>query len=132
MKESYTLDTSAIMVYFLGEKGKDEVSRILSRARKGETTVYVSFMSYMETLYRTWKLSNEDTGRKAYIMLRNLPVKEVVYDEDLLLRAAAIKATNPLSLADAWIVATAQKTGTTLVYKDPEMDNLRGIKLKKL
>ena len=132
MKESYTLDTSAIMSYFLGEVGKDEVSRILSRAQKREIMVYVSFMSYMETLYRTWKLSDEDTGRKAYIMLRNLPVKEVTQDEDLLLKAAAIKATNPLSVADAWIVATAQKTGTTLVHKDPEMDIIKGIKLKKL
>jgi len=132
MKESYTLDTSAIMAYFLGEKGKDEVSRILSLAQKHEVTVYVSFMSYMETLYRTWKLSDEDTGRKAYIMLRNLPVKEVTQDEDLLLRAAVIKATNSISVADAWIAATAQKTETTLVHKDPEMDKLKKIKLKKL
>lgn len=132
MKESYTLDTSAIMAYFLAETGKDEISRILSKAQKGEITVYASFMSYMETLYRTWKLSDEDTGKKAYIMLRNLPVKEVVQDEDLLLRAAAIKATNSLSVADAWIAATAQKTESTLLHKDPEMDNLKGIKLKKL
>lgn len=132
MKESYTLDTSAIMAYFLGEKGKDEISLILSKAKKQEITVYVSFMSYMEILYRTWKLSNEETGKKAYIMLRNLPVKEVIQDEDLLLRAAAIKANNSLSVADAWIAATAQKTGTTLVHKDPEMDILKGLKLKKL
>ena len=132
MKESYTLDTSAIMAYFLGEEGKDEVSRILSQAQKQEITVYVSFMSYMETLYRTWKLSDEDTGRRAYIMLRNLPLKEVKQDEDLLLKAATMKATNPISVADAWIAATAQKTGTTLVHKDPEMDVIKGIKFKKL
>ena len=132
MKESYTLDTSAIMAYFLGEKGNDEVLHILSMAQKHEITAYVSFMTFMEVLYRTWKLSDKDTGRKAYIMLRNLPVKEINQDEDLLLKAAAIKATNSLSVADAWIAATAQKTGSTLVHKDPEMNDLRGIKLKKL
>ncbi len=132
MKESYTLDTSAIMAYFLGEIGKDAISSILFKAQKGEITVYACFMSYMETLYRTWRLSDEDTGKKAYLMLRNLPIKEVVQDEDLLLRAAEIKATNSLSVADAWIAAAAQKTGSTLVHKDPEMDSLKGIKLKKL
>lgn len=132
MKEFYTLDTSAIMAYFLGEEGKEEVSHILSRAQKKEIIVYVSFMSYMEIFYRTWKLSGEEIGRKAYIMLRNLPIKEITQDEDLLLKAAVIKATNALSVADAWIAATAQKTGTTLVHKDPEMDAIKGIKLKKL
>jgi predicted nucleic acid-binding protein len=132
MKESYTIDTSAIMAYFLGEKGNEEISSILSRSQKGETIVYVSFMTYMEVLYRTWKLADEVTGRKAYMMLRNLPVKEIMQDEDLLLRAASIKATSFLSVADAWIAATAQKTGSTLIHKDPEMDNLRGIKTRKL
>lgn len=132
MKESYTLDTSAIMAYFLGEDGKNDVSHILSLAQKHETDVYVSFMTFMEILYRVWKLSDEDTGRKAYIMLRNLPVKEVMQDEDLLLKAAAIKVQNNLSVADAWIAATARKTGSTLVHKDPEMDKIKGIKLKKL
>jgi len=34
-------------------------------------------------------------------MLRHLPVREVMQDEDLLLKAAAIKAIYPLSVADA-------------------------------
>ncbi len=132
MKEAYTLDTSAIMAYFLGEKGKDSVSSILSMSQKKGISVYVSFMTYMEVLYRTWKLSDEITGRRAYVMLRNLPVKEIMQDEDLLLRAAAIKANNFLSVADAWIIATAQKTESTLIHKDPEMDNIKGIKTRKL
>lgn len=132
MKESYTIDTSAIMAYFLGEKGKEEISSVLSRSQKGEIIVYVSFMTYMEVLYRTWKLADEVTGRKAYMMLRNLPVKEIMQDEDLLLKAASIKATSFLSVADAWIVATAQKTGSILLHKDPEMDNLGGVKIRKL
>ncbi len=132
MKETYTLDTSAIMSYFLGEDVKNVVSHILSLAQKHETAVYVSFMSFMEILYRVWKLSDEETGRNTYIMLRNLPVKEVMQDEDLLIKAADIKAQNNLSVADAWIAATSLKTGSTLVHKDPEMDKIKGIKLKKL
>jgi predicted nucleic acid-binding protein len=38
----------------------------------------------------------------------------------LLEQAAAIKACHPLSLADAWIAAAAQREGAVLVHKDPE------------
>ncbi|MBI4822945.1 MAG: PIN domain-containing protein [Nitrospirae bacterium] len=132
MTHRYTLDTSAIMAYFLGEKEAKEVSDILFRVKKGEASVYVCFMSFMEVLYRTWRLSGEDTGRRAYIMLRNLPVKEVREDEDLLLMASIIKATCPLSVADAWIVAAAQKTDSTLLHKDPELNNLKAVKTRRL
>lgn len=132
MSHRYTLDTSAIMAYFLGEKEAKEVSDLLLRAKRGEASVYVCFMSFMEVLYRTWRLSSEDTGRRAYIMLRNLPVKEVTQDEDLLMRASTIKATCPLSVADAWIAAAAQKTDSILLHKDPELDNLKAVKTRRL
>jgi predicted nucleic acid-binding protein len=44
---------------------------------------------------------------------------------ELLEEAAAIKAKNALSLADAWIAATARLAGATLVHKDPEFAALK-------
>ena len=38
----------------------------------------------------------------------------------LLQRAAAIKATHPLSVADAWVAACAIDQGAILIHKDPE------------
>ncbi|HMW21732.1 MAG TPA: PIN domain-containing protein [Nitrosomonas sp.] len=35
-----------------------------------------------------------------------------------------IKATHPLSIADAWIAATALELEITLVHKDPEFEHL--------
>lgn len=40
--------------------------------------------------------------------------------EGLLLRAARVKAEFNLSVADAWIAATALLKNTKLVHKDPE------------
>ena len=61
---SYTLDTSAILAFFLDEPGSDEVAEILQQAEKGQDSVFVSFMTFMEILYRTWKLSGEQPGQK--------------------------------------------------------------------
>jgi predicted nucleic acid-binding protein len=43
---------------------------------------------------------------------------------EILQRAAVIKATHPLSVADAWIAATALEMEVTLVHKDPEFEHL--------
>ena len=53
-----------------------------------------------------------------------LPVEWVHESPKLLERAASIKASHPLSLADAWIAATALELGATLVHKDPEFESL--------
>jgi len=124
---SCTLDTSAILAYFLDEPGADEVKEILRSAEKGEEKVFVSFMTFMELLYRIWKLSGEQEGKKAYLYLRGLPVDEIGQSESLMLRAAMLKAQYPISVADAWIGATALWTGTTLIHKDPEMETLADI-----
>ncbi|MHB8167515.1 MAG: PIN domain-containing protein [Sulfuricella sp.] len=42
-------------------------------------------------------------------------------------RASSIKAVHPLSLADAWIAASALELGATLVHKDPEFESLPGL-----
>ncbi len=39
---------------------------------------------------------------------------------ELVLQASRIKATHALSLADAWIAATALEAGAMLLHKDPE------------
>ena len=46
-----------------------------------------------------------------------LPVHQT---PELLRRAAAINAGHPLSLADAWIAASAIEQGATLIHKDPQ------------
>lgn len=120
----YTLDTSAIIAYFTSEAGADTVGEILVSGDRG-TDVYGSFMMYMEVLYTVWKRLGEKEGKAAYLRLKALPLKRVDVSEGLLLAAARIKATYDLSVADAWIAATAGMTGSKLVHKDPEFRALK-------
>ena len=124
---SYTLDTSAVLAYFLDEPGADEVKEILRQAENGDGEAFVSFMTFMELLYRIWKFSGEHQAKKTYLLLRGLPVYEIGQSENLLVSAARLKANYPISVADAWIAATALSTDTTLVHKDPEMESLADI-----
>ena len=124
---SYTLDTSAVLAYFLDEPGADEVEDILRHAERGEEKIFVSFMTFMEILHRIWKLSGEQQAKRTHLYLRGLPVHEIGQSGSLTVTAARLKAQYPISVADAWIAGTALSTGTILIHKDPEMEALSDI-----
>ena len=124
--DRYTLDTSAIIAYFTNEDGADRVEAILAAAERGKAQAYASFMSHMEVLYRVWRRLGERAGKAAYLRLKALAIHRIDVSEDLLLAASRIKAAHDLSVADAWIAATALVTGSRLVHKDPEFRPLAG------
>ena len=80
------------------------------------------FVTRMEALYRVWKNEGERSGPLTYEQLQSLPIQWVDQTEPLLLEASRIKATHPLSVADAWIAAAARLSRATLLHKDPEFE----------
>lgn len=121
MAESYVLDTSAIFTFTKGEDGADVVEDILISARKGKWLVYLSFISFMELYYVTWQAKSEDAAKELIILVKSLPVHRVDSNERITLSAGRIKANHSLSVADAFIAATAIDKGAVLVHKDPEL-----------
>lgn len=128
----FLLDTSALMALRDNELGAKRVSELLLDAERGELPCFGSFMTLMEIFYRVWKDEGESAGREAYADCLALPIQWIHESPVLLIRAASIKATHRLSLADAWIAATALELDATLVHKDPEFENLPGLKEERL
>lgn len=120
----YVLDTSAVMAYFFNEAGAEKVDRLLRMAEKKRGLVSISFMTAMEVLYRIWQRVGEREGKAWYLRLKALPVQHIQSSEGLLLQAARLKAHYAMSVADAWIAATAQVQRAVLVHKDPEFEPL--------
>lgn len=120
----YLLDTSALLALRDDEAGADRVADLLALARRREASCYGCFITLMEVLYRVWKDEGEHAGRLAYEQCLSLPIEWVHETAELLQRAAAIKAGNRLSLADAWIAASAELSGSILIHKDPEFESL--------
>jgi predicted nucleic acid-binding protein len=116
----YLLDTSALLTLRDDESGADQVAEILYQAQQGKARCFGCFMSLMEVLYRVWKDESEQEGRLAYQQCLSLPIEWVHEHGALLEKAAEIKARHQLSLADAWIAATALLKGAMLVHKDPQ------------
>ena len=114
----YLLDTSAFLTLRDDENGADQVAELMYQAQNGKSQCFACFLSLMEIFYRVWKDENEQAGRLAYEECQSLPVKWVHETKSLLEKSAEIKAKNRLSLADAWIAASAMQEGAILVHKD--------------
>jgi predicted nucleic acid-binding protein len=120
----YLLDTSALLTLRDNEAGADQVAEILNQAQQNKVHCFGCFMSLMEVYYRVWKDENEQEGRLAYQQCLSLPIEWIHEHPALLEKAAEIKACHLLSLADAWIAATAFLQDALLVHKDPEFRGL--------
>lgn len=82
------------------------------------------FYELMEVLYRVWKDDGEQAGWAAYTQCQALPITWMHEDRALLEKAAALKATHRISLADAWIAASTILQEAVLVHKDPEFTQI--------
>lgn len=119
--KTYLFDTSAIIALWANEKGADEVEAILRSGVK----VYVSFMSYMEGRYKIWKRAGRAMAEEFTKYLELLPIKRIDVTNRILTLASEIKATNNLSVADSWIIASAMENNAILLHKDPEFEQVK-------
>ena len=114
------LDTSALLTLRDDEAGADQVADLLYQAQNGQADCLGCFMTLVELLYCVWKDEGETAGRLAYEQAQALPITWIHEDKSLLEKAAELKASYAISLADAWIAAAAILNSAELVHKDPE------------
>lgn len=121
---AWVLDTSALMTLKENKPGAGVVEKILRReGRRGN--VFVSFMSLMEFRFILLRAEGRASAEEAYALLKQIPFRVLESDEALSQSAADIKASTRLSVADAWVAATAERLGAILVHKDPEFEPLK-------
>jgi ribonuclease VapC len=118
------LDTSALLTLRDDEAGADDVAARLDAGSRSGIPCRICFISLMELYDRVWQDEGRTQGRLAYEQCQSLPLIVVHEDAALLEKAAEIKATHRLSVADAWIAASAILLRATLVHKDPEFEPL--------
>jgi predicted nucleic acid-binding protein len=128
----FVLDTSAVLALRDDEEGADRVEQILRRARDGRAHVLLSFMSRMEILYRVTIDEDEEAARSALRLLESSGIRWVSCEDTILEAAARIKVGGGLSVADAWIAATALLHEAILIHKDPEFERLGEIRQERL
>jgi predicted nucleic acid-binding protein len=127
VETKYLLDTSALLALWNEEKGAEIVEKLLQQAAGRKIKALVSFMTYMESYYRLWRSQGQEIAQDYYLRLKTLPLVRIDMDENILLKAAELKATKSLSVADSWIIATAIFQQAVVVHKDPEFEQVKDL-----
>jgi len=120
MESGIVLDSFAVLAYLQAEKGAQQVKELFHQAATGQLSVQMTVINLGEVYYITSRAYGQERAEEVLAMLRHLPIKLVVVDEKLALETARIKAKHPLSYADAFAVALAQRHDVPVVTGDPE------------
>jgi predicted nucleic acid-binding protein len=116
----FVLDSFALLAFLEGEAGMARVKEILTDAEKGRCAVYLSWINLGEVLYITEREQGEQKAREVLGHIQVLPIQMLEVPSKLVINAAHIKANHRMSYADAFAVASALETGSTLLTADPE------------
>jgi predicted nucleic acid-binding protein len=129
----YVLDTSAVLALLEDEAGADEVESILDPERdENAPEVYLPFMTLMEVEYSVLRRYDSEWRDEALRLVQTWPAMTVESNLQWRREAARVKAGASLSVADAWNAALALLLDAELVHKDPEFDQVEGLRSLRL
>lgn len=121
----YVLDAFALMAFIHAEPGAERVRELLHKGDAAELSL--TTVNLAEVLYRVERDDGEEAADAVLARLtQELPVRLVEADLDLSVRAARFKAVHPISLADCYAVALAERLDAVVVTGDPDFRRFEG------
>ena len=127
VKPVYLLDSFAVLAYLNAEPGGNRVREILELANDGHCRIVMSIINFGEVLYITERGRGLPAAQIVQALVESLPVELVEASRDLILDAAHLKASHPLSYADALATATAIQENATILTGDPEFRSVKDL-----
>jgi len=124
------LDSRAILEWMSGrEPACDLVAKLLAEAVEGQSRLVMSAINVGEVYYVLRKNRSEDLAESWRESSRTLPVTIEVPTADDMWHAASLKGRFPISYADAFVAALAQKHNCPLMTGDPEFRRVDRLEL---
>jgi predicted nucleic acid-binding protein len=119
---NYIFDACALIALIKNEAAFDQVSGLLARAGAGEITVYMSIVNLVEVYYGFLQERDEQAADAIMSDAADLPITVIDTISGAVYREAArFKAAYSVSLADAFLCASAKDLSAVIVTKDDEI-----------
>lgn len=126
-KKSKLLDSFAIMRWTQQEKGWEIVKKLLEGAENSKEHLVMSQINVCEVYYKTIRIIGKEAAGHFLETFYLLPLKVIPPGDQIIWKAAEIKAEFPISLADCFAVATALHENATIVTGDPEFQQVQSL-----
>ncbi len=120
----YVLDAFALMAYLKGEPSAQRVRDLLSDAENRKCQVYLSIINLGEVLYNLERNNGLNKAHEALTIIQSLPLEILPADNQTVFAAAHVKATHPVSYADAFAIIAAQGLNGVVLTGDPEFNDV--------
>ena len=120
----YILDACALIAFLNEEigEGYETVKDLLQHAVAGGITLYMSIINLVEVYYGFMQSNGLETANAIIEPVKSLPIKFIrEITDEIYSKAAFFKATYSISLADAFLCATAKSLAATIITKDDEI-----------
>ena len=128
-KPKIVLDTKPLIKLFAQEEGWDAVQKILSRVEAGDLEAAISVVTLTEIYYKYMKEKRADLAEARMNQLRYaLYLRKVGINEDVAVKASDFKGRYDISIADAFIAATAYFEESTIISDDPDFEKILEVK----
>ena len=114
------LDASALMTFFEGRPGADQVEEVIRLAVDGKRQLLMSVVSWGEVYYSTWRTRGPGVARKIIEDIRQFPIELVAADLALTQIAAEFRASYKLHYTDCFTAALASQRKASLLTSDSD------------
>jgi ribonuclease VapC len=124
MSSKIVLDSFALVSFFHKEAGWKKVKEVFYELSSASQKALLSIINWGEFYYIVKRRAGKQKAEETLALLEQLPVKILSVDDELVKEAAEIKADYPVSYADAFCIATAQRSEADILTNDSEADIL--------
>lgn len=126
----YVLDSFALLRFLQKEPGNEPIKAILDDAGMGKVAAMLNVINMGEVIYTVQRKFGQQAKLEVVKSISLLDILILPVPNDLVFRAAELKAQFSMSYADTFAAASAIEHNATLVTGDPEfrqVEHLLGI-----
>ena len=120
MTSPYLFDSHALLAFFQNEEGAEIVAEILQRALKRGLDRLICVINLGEIIYVTKRRFGDSKKLEVLARVHQLGLKVLPVPQNLVFKAAEIKAQYPISYADCFALACAMEHSARVVTGDPD------------
>ena len=122
--KKYLFDSYALLCWLQEEKGSEAIDRLIKDSQEGKVKISMSIINLGEVYYRIAKVTDIETADDILRQIKFLPIEIISVRDQLVMKAAQMKARYPLAYADAFALATAIELKEAIVTGDPEFSSV--------
>lgn len=129
-KPRLLLDTKPLIKFFAQEEDWEKVKEILSRIETGQLEAGISVVTLTEIHYKYLQEQRPDLAKTRTEQLKYaLYLKKLEITQDIAIKAGQFKGKHHISIADAFIAASALSEDATVISDDPDFQKIPDIKV---